>query len=264
MIQVFYNHFEGTVMRQPLIMGNWKLNGTKSSVEALISGIKTPANAAPTVKVVVFPPVIFLGQVEQLAAGSAVNYGAQNADIHNSGAFTGENAPVMLKEFGCTYTLVGHSERRSLHAETDAVVAAKFAALQAEGLIPVLCIGETLEQFEAGQTNAVVDAQIKAVVDAVGIAAFNNAVIAYEPVWAIGTGKTATPEIAQSVHAHIRAFVASFDAKVAEKVQIVYGGSMNAANAAELLAEADIDGGLIGGASLKIADFSTIIAAAAK
>lgn len=251
-------------MRQPLIMGNWKLNGTKSSVDALVKGIKGVADSAKNVGVVVFPPVIFLGQVEQLAAGSAVHYGAQNADIHNSGAFTGENAPAMLKEFGCKYALVGHSERRSLHAETDAQVAAKVAALQAEGLIPVICIGETLAQFEAGKTNEVVDVQVKAVIDAVGVAALSNAVIAYEPVWAIGTGKTATPEIAQSVHAHIRSFIASFDAAVADKVQIVYGGSMNAANAADLLAQADIDGGLIGGASLKVADFSTIIEAAAK
>lgn len=251
-------------MRQPLIMGNWKLNGTKASVEALINGLKEAAAAATGVEVAVCPPVIFLGQVEQLTAGSAIKYGSQDADLHTSGAFTGENSPEMLKEFGCKYALVGHSERRTLHAENDAVVAAKYAAIQAGGLIPVLCIGETIDQFEANQTNAVVEAQLKAVIDVAGIESFANAVVAYEPVWAIGTGKTATPEIAQAVHAHIRAYLAGFNADVAAKVQVLYGGSMNAANAADLLAQADIDGGLIGGASLKVPDFSAIIAAAAK
>lgn len=251
-------------MRQPLIMGNWKLNGTKASVEALINGLKDAAAAAAGVEVAVCPPVIFLGQVEQLTAGSAIKYGSQDADLHTSGAFTGENSPEMLKEFGCKYALVGHSERRTLHAETDTVVAAKYAAIQAGGLIPVLCIGETIDQFEANQTNAVVEAQLKAVIDVAGIESFANAVVAYEPVWAIGTGKTATPEIAQAVHAHIRAYLAGFNAEVAAKVQVLYGGSMNAANAADLLAQADIDGGLIGGASLKVPDFSAIIAAAAK
>jgi triosephosphate isomerase len=251
-------------MRHPLVMGNWKLNGTKASVEALVEGLKAPVAAAANVEVAVCAPVIFLGQVEQLTAGSALKYGSQDADVHTSGAFTGENSPVMLKEFGCKYALVGHSERRTLHAETDAVVAAKYVAIQAGGLVPVLCIGETLEQFEANETNAVVETQLKAVIDVAGIDSFANAVIAYEPVWAIGTGKTATPEIAQSVHAHIRAYLAGFNADVAAKVQVLYGGSMNAANAAELLAQADIDGGLIGGASLKVADFSAIIEAAAK
>ena len=251
-------------MRQHLIMGNWKLNGTKASVEALVEGLKAPVAAAANVEVAVCAPVIFLGQVEQLTAGSALKYGSQDADVHTSGAFTGENSPVMLKEFGCKYALVGHSERRTLHAETDAVVAAKYVAIQAADLVPVLCIGETLEQFEANETNAVVETQLKAVIDVAGIDSFANAVIAYEPVWAIGTGKTATPEIAQSVHAHIRAYLAGFNADVAAKVQVLYGGSMNAANAAELLAQADIDGGLIGGASLKVADFSAIIEAAAK
>ena len=251
-------------MRQHLIMGNWKLNGTKASVEALVEGLKAPVAAAANVEVAVCAPVIFLGQVEQLTAGSTLKYGSQDADVHTSGAFTGENSPVMLKEFGCKYALVGHSERRTLHAETDAVVAAKFVAIQAADLVPVLCIGETLEQFEANQTNAVVEAQLKAVIDVAGIEALAKSVIAYEPVWAIGTGKTATPEIAQAVHAHIRAYLAGFNADVAAKVQVLYGGSMNAANAADLLAQADIDGGLIGGASLKVADFTAIIEAAAK
>ena len=251
-------------MRQPLVMGNWKLNGTKASVEALVKALVEPAAKAEGVEVAVCPPVIFLDLVEKLTEGTRIQYGAQNADVHTAGAFTGENSPVMLKEFGCKYALVGHSERRTLHAETDAVVAAKYVAIQAADLVPVLCIGETLEQFEANQTNSVVEAQLKAVIDVAGIESFAKAVIAYEPVWAIGTGKTATPEIAQAVHAHIRAYLAGFNADVAAKVQVLYGGSMNAANAADLLAQADIDGGLIGGASLKVADFSAIIAAAAK
>lgn len=251
-------------MRQPLVMGNWKLNGTKASVEALVKALIEPAAKAEGVEVAFCPPVIFLDMVEKLTQGSRLQYGAQNADVHTSGAFTGENSPAMLKEFGCKYSLVGHSERRTLHAETDDVVAAKYEAIQQGGLIPVLCIGETLQQFEAGTTNSVVETQLKAVIDRCGIASFNNAVIAYEPVWAIGTGKTATPEIAQAVHAHIRAYLASFDAAVAAKVQILYGGSVTGATAADLFGQADIDGGLVGGASLKPVDFSQIIAGAKK
>ena len=251
-------------MRQPLVMGNWKLNGTKASVEALVKALIEPAAKAEGVEVAFCPPVIFLDMVEKLTQVSRLQYGAQNADVHTSGAFTGENSPAMLKEFGCKYSLVGHSERRTLHAETDDVVAAKYEAIQQGGLIPVLCIGETLQQFEAGTTNSVVETQLKAVIDRCGIASFNNAVIAYEPVWAIGTGKTATPEIAQAVHAHIRAYLASFDAAVAAKVQILYGGSVTGATAADLFGQADIDGGLVGGASLKPDDFSQIIAGAKK
>ena len=251
-------------MRQPLVMGNWKLNGTKASVEALVKALIEPAAKAEGVEVAFCPPVIFLDLVEKLTKGSRLQYGAQNADVHTSGAFTGENSPVMLKEFGCKYALVGHSERRTLHAESDDVVAAKYEAIQQGGLIPVLCIGETLQQFEAGTTNTVVETQLKAVIDRSGIDSFTNAVIAYEPVWAIGTGKTATPEIAQAVHAHIRAYLAGFDAAVAAKVQILYGGSVTGATAADLFGQPDIDGGLVGGASLKVDDFSQIIAGAAK
>lgn len=251
-------------MRQPLVMGNWKLNGTKASVEALVKALIEPAAKAEGVEVAFCPPVIFLDMVEKLTQGSRLQYGAQNADVHTSGAFTGENSPAMLKEFGCKYSLVGHSERRTLHAETDDVVAAKYEAIQQGGMIPVLCIGETLQQFEAGTTNSVVETQLKAVIDRCGIASFSNSVIAYEPVWAIGTGKTATPEIAQAVHAHIRAYLASFDAAVAAKVQILYGGSVTGATAADLFGQADIDGGLVGGASLKPDDFSQIIAGAKK
>ncbi len=251
-------------MRQQLVMGNWKLNGTKASVEALVKALIEPAAKAEGVEVAFCPPVIFLDLVEKLTKGSRLQYGAQNADVHTSGAFTGENSPVMLKEFGCKYALVGHSERRTLHAESDDVVAAKYEAIQQGGLIPVLCIGETLQQFEAGTTNSVVETQLKAVIDRSGIDSFANAVIAYEPVWAIGTGKTATPEIAQAVHAHIRAYLATFSADVAAKVQILYGGSVTGATAADLFGQADIDGGLVGGASLKPDDFAQIIAGAKK
>ena len=249
-------------MRQHLVMGNWKLNGTKASVEALIKGLTPAAAAHPSVQVAVCPPVIFLGLVEQLTAGSKIAYGAQNADVHESGAFTGENAPSMLKAFGCTYSLVGHSERRTLHAETDDVVAAKYEAIQKAGLVPVLCIGETLEQFEAGVTKNVVETQLKAVIDRCGIASFANAVVAYEPVWAIGTGKTASAEQAEEIHAHIRATLAAkYGNEVADNCTILYGGSCNAGNAKELFAKPNVDGGLIGGASLAVDKFMPIIEA---
>lgn len=249
-------------MRKPLVMGNWKLNGTKESVTSLVNALIEPANQAPTVEVAVCAPAIFIGMVEQLAKGSAIQYGSEDCDVHTSGAFTGENSPVMIKEFGCKYAIVGHSERRAYHNETNEVVAAKFKAAQEAGLVPVLCIGESLEQFEAGQTADVCKTQLKAVIDLCGIKSFENAVIAYEPIWAIGTGKTATPEIAQNVHAQIRAFLAFFDADTAAKVQVLYGGSCNAKTAPELFAQPDIDGGLVGGASLKPADFAAIINAA--
>ncbi|WP_026960466.1 MULTISPECIES: triose-phosphate isomerase [Aliagarivorans] len=249
-------------MRTPLVMGNWKLNGTKESVAALINGLIEPAKAATNVQVAVCPPVIFLGQVEALVGDAPIAYGSQDANVNTSGAYTGENSPVMLKEFGCTYSLVGHSERRQYHAETDQVVAEKFQAIQANDLVPVLCIGETLEENEAGKTEEVVETQLKAVVDLCGIESFNNAVIAYEPVWAIGTGKSATAEQAQAIHAHIRKWLAAQNADVAAKVQILYGGSVKAATAKELFGQEDIDGGLVGGASLVADEFAGIIAAA--
>lgn len=249
-------------MRQALVMGNWKLNATKASVEALVNGLVDAAKDNATVEVAVCPPAVFIPQVEALTADTGITYGAQDCDVNTAGAFTGENSAVMLKEFGCKYTLVGHSERRVIHGESNEVVADKFAVAQENGLVPVLCIGETLEQFEAGETKAVVEAQIQAVVAKSGIASLNNAVIAYEPVWAIGTGKTATPEIAQDIHAHIRSWLAAQDAAVANKVQILYGGSVKGANAAELFGQADIDGGLVGGASLDAVEFSKVIAGA--
>ncbi|PSJ47943.1 triose-phosphate isomerase [Zobellella endophytica] len=250
-------------MRQTLVMGNWKLNGSKTMVEELIGALKAPAADTAGVAVAVCPPVLFLGQAQALLADSAIALGAQDADVHTQGAFTGENSPAMYGEFGVQYVLAGHSERRTLHEESDAVVAAKFAAIQQAGLVPVLCIGETLEQFEANETQAVVERQLQAVIDHSGIQALASAVIAYEPVWAIGTGKTATPEIAQSVHAAIRAFLAKQDANVAAGVQILYGGSVKGASAAGLFAMEDIDGALVGGAALQADEFAAIIKAGA-
>lgn len=249
--------------RQILVMGNWKLNGSKTQVAELIKALKAPANESPTVAVAVCPPVLFLGQAQTLLADSAIALGAQDTDINSEGAFTGENSAAMYNEFDVQYVLVGHSERRTLHKECDATVAAKFGVVQAAGLTPVLCIGETDAQFEANETQAVVERQLQAVIEHCGIAAFNNAVIAYEPVWAIGTGKTATPEIAQNVHAAIRAFLAKLDASVAAKVQILYGGSVKGASAAGLFAMADIDGALVGGAALIAEEFAAIIRAGA-
>ncbi|WP_298722504.1 triose-phosphate isomerase [uncultured Oceanisphaera sp.] len=250
-------------MRQTLVMGNWKLNGSKTMVAELINALKAPAAETPSVAVAVCPPVLFLGQAQALLTDSNILLGAQDADIHTQGAFTGENSPAMYAEFGVHYVLVGHSERRTLHGESDAMVAAKFAAVQQAGLVPVLCIGETLEQFEEGETRAVVERQLHEVIAHCGIDALANAVIAYEPVWAIGTGRTATPEIAQNVHAAIRGFVAGQHAEVAAGVQILYGGSVKGASAAGLFAMEDIDGALVGGAALQADEFAAIIRAGA-
>jgi triosephosphate isomerase len=246
-------------MRTPLVMGNWKLNGTKASVTSLIKGLESAADTATNVEVVVCPPAIFIEQVATLVASNSIEFGAQDVSTNVSGAYTGETSPVMVKEFGAKYSLVGHSERRQYHNETDAVVAAKFVAIQEHGLVPVLCIGETLEEREANVTSTVVETQLKAVIDVAGIEALENSVIAYEPVWAIGTGKVATSEQAQEVHAHIRSWLAEQSKVVAEKVQILYGGSVKAASAKELFAQPDIDGGLVGGAALMIEEFVGII-----
>lgn len=246
-------------MRKPLVMGNWKLNGTKESVATLIKGIEAAADAATNVEVAVCPPAIFIEQVANLVANNSIEFGAQDVSTHVDGAYTGETSAVMVKEFGAKYSLVGHSERRQYHNETDAVVAAKFVAIQANGLVPVLCIGETLAEREANVTTTVVETQLKAVIDVAGIDALENCVIAYEPVWAIGTGKVATSEQAQEVHAHIRSWLAEQSKVVAEKVQILYGGSVKAASAKELFSQPDIDGGLVGGAALIIAEFVGII-----
>jgi len=249
-------------MRQPIIAGNWKMNGSRDSIRELLDGIKAGMAEVNMAEVVVCAPYVYLADAEQQLAGSKVAWGGQNLSTEASGAFTGEISAAMLLDFGCKYVIVGHSERRSYYADDDALVARKFAVAREAGLIPILCIGETLAEREKGVTEQVVARQTKAVIDLLGVKALADGVIAYEPVWAIGTGKTATPQQAQDVHAYIRGMIAEHDAEVAAKVRIQYGGSMNAANAVELLAMEDIDGGLIGGASLKAPDFLTICKAA--
>ena len=251
-------------MRDFLIAGNWKMNGSTAFNADLVAGIVAGAPAAQNVKLLICPPFPYIAAVAEAADGSGVAVGAQNVSQHASGAFTGEVAPSMLSDVGCDYVIVGHSERRTLYGEDSRQVAEKFKAALGACMKPILCVGETLEQRQAGETEAVVDEQLDAVLDLVGIAAFGSAVIAYEPVWAIGTGMTATPEQAQDVHEHIRGRLATHSAEVAESTQILYGGSMKGDNAAGLLAKADIDGGLIGGASLKAADFLAIARAAAE
>lgn len=244
--------------RKSIVAGNWKMNGSRESVKALIEGLKAGCGEVKSTQIVVCAPYVFLADVNGMLAGSGIALGAQNVSTEAAGAFTGEISAAMLKDFGCEYVIVGHSERRALYGEDDALVAKKFAVARAAGLKPILCVGETLDEREKGITEQVVARQLDAVIDLEGVDALVDGVIAYEPVWAIGTGKTASPEQAQEVHAFIRGRIASKSADVAEKVQIQYGGSMNAGNCAELLAKPDIDGGLIGGASLKADDFLTI------
>ncbi len=251
-------------MRKFLIAGNWKMNGDTARNRELVAGIIDGSAPSEAVEVLVCPPFPYLGAVAEQANGSHVMVGSQNMSEYESGAYTGETSAAMLKDVGCQYAIVGHSERRTLYGETDDQVAAKFRAALDAGLTPILCIGETLEEREAMQTESVNSRQLAAVVAATGIEAFSRAVIAYEPVWAIGTGKVATPEQAQDVHMHIRGMLSAENAEVAAGVQILYGGSMKGENASGLLSMPDIDGGLIGGASLKSADFLAIIEAAAE
>jgi triosephosphate isomerase len=249
-------------MRQPIIAGNWKMNGSRESIKALLDGIKAGIGEVKSAEVAVCAPFVYLADVQAQLEGSPIAWGAQNVSKEASGAFTGEIATSMLKDFGCTYVIVGHSERRTLYGETDELVAEKFEVVRQAGLKPILCIGETLEEREKGVTNDVCARQINVVISQSGVESLAEGVIAYEPVWAIGTGKTATPEMAQETHAAIRKMIADHSADVAAKVRIQYGGSMNAGNAADLLAMEDIDGGLIGGASLKAEDFLAICKAA--
>ena len=245
-------------MRRPLIAGNWKMNGSKSSVEALLAGVVAGASAIRHSEIAVCPPFPFLSMAQQALAGSDVQLGSQNVCTEDSGAFTGEVSAAMLAEFGCRYAICGHSERRAYYGETDLIVARKLAAAHRNGLTGILCVGETLEERERGDTEKVIAEQIDGVLAVGGIAAFDVVELAYEPVWAIGTGKTATPEQAQEVHAFIRNRLAGHSQAVAEKIRILYGGSMKASNALELLGQPDIDGGLIGGASLNADDFLAI------
>ncbi len=232
------------------------MNGSLQSAITLVDGIK--AGDTGKTEVAVCPPAVFLMKVGAMLAETGIALGAQNVCDHEGGAYTGEIAAAMLKECGCRYAIVGHSERRSLYLESDQLVADRFAMATAENLTPILCVGETLEQREQDITEDVVARQLDAVIDLCGISTIAQSVIAYEPLWAIGTGKVATPEQAQAVHAFIRAKLQQLDAYVAQQVQIIYGGSMNPSNAAELLSQQDIDGGLIGGASLKADDFLAI------
>ncbi|MCP5421079.1 MAG: triose-phosphate isomerase [Gammaproteobacteria bacterium] len=248
-------------MRRPLVAGNWKMNGSLQSIQELLATITAGVADGIKADCAVFPPFPYLGEVERLLSGTVVRWGAQNVSQRAPGAFTGEVATAMLLDFHCTYVIVGHSERRALYGESSAIVAEKFAAARKAGIIPILCVGETLEEREGGVMETVIAEQLDAVIELEGIKAFDDAVIAYEPVWAIGTGKTATPEQAQEVHAFIRGRLATHDADVAARERILYGGSVKGSNAAELFAMPDIDGGLVGGAALNGQEFVTIIKA---
>jgi triosephosphate isomerase (TIM) len=247
-------------MRSKLVIANWKMNADKVAVAHLLAGYIETVNSS--VRVAVCPPAPYFYQVGQQLAGTAIALGSQNVSQFERGAYTGEISLSMLADFGCQYVLLGHSERRSLFNESDVDVAAKFVATLKAGLTPVLCLGETGEQRLAHETDAVISRQLDAVIERAGITAFANAVVAYEPVWAIGTGDTATPEQAQQVHKLVRDKLAAIDADIAQRVPVLYGGSVNAANAKELFAMSDIDGGLVGGASLDSVAFAAICAAA--
>ena len=246
-------------MKKKLIAGNWKMNGNLASNAALLQALLAES-AEWACQVAVCVPAVYMAQVQATVAGTGIALGAQDVSAQESGAYTGEISATMLKDFGTRYAIVGHSERRQYHGETDATVATKASRALAAGITPIVCVGETLAEREAGRTEEVVKRQLAAVIHANGHC-ISEIVVAYEPVWAIGTGKTATPEMAQQVHAVLRAQLQAASAH-ADRVHILYGGSMNAANAAQLLAQADIDGGLVGGAALKAADFLSIIAAA--
>lgn len=253
-------------MRDYLVVGNWKMHGgtvhNAGLIDAIIAGTRLSGELSNPVKVLICPPFPYLQAISEKFAGTSLALGAQNVSEHPSGAYTGEVAAAMLRDVGCEYVIVGHSERRGLMGETNDIVAAKFAAALSQKLKPILCVGETLEQRESNNTEQVIDEQINAVLDTVGAESLANAVIAYEPVWAIGTGRTATPEQAEDVHRHIRQRVAARNADVAKAVQVLYGGSVKSANAAGLFSMPDIDGGLIGGACLKAAEFLEIVNAA--
>ncbi len=245
-------------MRRPFVAGNWKMNGTAASNKSLLDGVKAGLASVTSSEVAVCPPYVYLRDVAEQLKGTNVVLGAQNLSEQSAGAYTGEISSAMLLDMGCRYVIVGHSERRAIYGESDALVASKFAAARKAGLIPILCVGELLEEREAGTTEQVIARQLDAVLTLEGIAAFAQAVVAYEPVWAIGTGKTASPDQAQAVHAFIRNKLTTQDATIADKLRILYGGSVKAANAAELFGMTDIDGGLIGGAALQAEEFLAI------
>jgi triosephosphate isomerase len=241
-----------------MVAGNWKMNGSEAMIRSLIEGIAAGLDKSSPVDVAVFPPFPYLPLVQNLCQSNGIEWGGQNVNAAESGAHTGETSASMLREFGCRYVLAGHSERRTLYGESDRAVAERFMAAIEGGLEPVLCVGETREEREAGQTDSVVSRQLDAVLDLAGIDNFKSAIVAYEPVWAIGTGLTASPDQAQEIHALIRDKFHSLDGIIAGQLRILYGGSVNGSNAAELFAREDIDGGLVGGASLKAEDFLAI------
>jgi triosephosphate isomerase len=249
------------MMRKILVAGNWKMHGSKTMVRNLLEGLLAGSSADGKADLAVFPSFPYLSQAESMLSGSHISWGGQTLNPNAQGAHTGETSGSMLVDMGCRYVLVGHSERRSIYGESDEDVAVRFKAALDAGLEPVLCVGETLEEREQDQTEAVVARQLDAVIDAVGIDVFDRAVIAYEPVWAIGTGLTATPEQAQSVHAFIRDKISALNVIISDKLRILYGGSVKGSNAAELFAQSDIDGGLVGGASLTAEDFLAIYGA---
>ncbi len=249
-------------MRRPIVAGNWKMHGSRAENARLIEELLAGCAPQPAAVCVICPPFVYLQEAARLLRDSALSLGAQDVSADTQGAFTGEVSAGMLKDVGCTYVIVGHSERRLLYRESDQLIARKFGAAHAKGLVPILCVGEQLADRDAGRTEDVVARQLDVVLELCGAGALEQAVVAYEPVWAIGTGRTATPEQAQDVHAFIRARIAARDARIAAATRILYGGSVKAGNAAELFAMPDVDGGLIGGASLKADEFLTILAAA--
>jgi triosephosphate isomerase len=249
-------------MRQPLVAGNWKMHGSRAENASLVRSLLDQLRPESGTEVMLCPPFVYLLEVNRLLKDTDVALGAQSVCAEAQGAFTGEVSAAMLKDVGCSYVLVGHSERRQIYGESDALVARKFVAAQSQGLVPVLCVGETLEEREGDRTLQVVSRQLDAVLSVSGVGSLGKAVIAYEPVWAIGTGRNASPDQAQEVHAMIRGKVAALDATIAASVRILYGGSVKASNAQELFAMPDIDGGLVGGASLKADEFARICAAA--
>ena len=249
-------------MRRPIVAGNWKMHGSRAENARLIEELLAGAPTQPKATCVVCPPFVYLQEAARLLRDSALSLGAQDVSADAHGAFTGEVSAAMLKDVGCEYVIVGHSERRLLYRESDQLIARKFGAALAKGLIPILCVGEQLADREAGRMREVVSRQLDVVLELSGAGALEHAVVAYEPVWAIGTGRNASPEQAEEAHAFIRARVGARDAKIAAATRILYGGSVKAGNAAELFAMPDVDGGLIGGASLKADEFLTILAAA--
>jgi triosephosphate isomerase (TIM) len=250
-------------MRRPMVAGNWKMHGSRAANGTLLSELERRFESRWEIDVAVFPPCVYLADAVRALGEGEILVGAQDVCAESLGAFTGEVSATMLRDVGCTYVIVGHSERRRIYHEDDAHVARKFAAVIGAHLIPIVCVGESLEERETERTEAIIARQLDAVLNTSGVACFESAIIAYEPVWAIGTGRTASPAQAQAVHAFVRGRVAALDDKIAARLRILYGGSVKAGNAGEIFAMPDVDGGLIGGASLSAEEFHQICAAAA-